>query len=323
MALSDTLPNVQLWYGPMLIGVFFNMILYGVLFAQMLTYARLYKTDAMWLRLLVLFLFCVETVNTALDMVMMYQPLVLEYGQTPVLFPTGMSPGRISCRDSGIHVQTKYSWRSHYAWCVPCMAASAQNKTSTQVLVSMPIEFYLAWRIYKLTEVPVDPPRHLSLSTGGLWTSLQIYLLKDISAKIFLHNSALLWLLAACVADVVITISLVLILTGKKTGFTRMDSILDKLIRTTIQTGMITNFVWDITLSKLYVNCLLSMLNERRALSLVSHAHSGPTGWGKEVVFLTGLAFESSPAAIDGITSELPRSRASQFPRRRSNSSIV
>ncbi|KAJ7041992.1 hypothetical protein C8F04DRAFT_113384 [Mycena alexandri] len=37
------LPNVQLLFGPMLIGVFFNMILFGVLVGQVLTYFQRYR----------------------------------------------------------------------------------------------------------------------------------------------------------------------------------------------------------------------------------------------------------------------------------------
>ncbi|KAJ7124632.1 hypothetical protein C8R43DRAFT_37352 [Mycena crocata] len=255
------LPNVQRSYGPMLIGVFFNLICYGILVGQTLTYQQTYKKDSLWLRLFVLFLFCVETANTAIDMALMYQPLILEYGQKPIFFPTVF-------------------------WTQPLSV----------VVISMPIQVFFAWRIYQL-RTTVWIPLIISVVAvasfaGGLWTSVRIYVLKHIANKILLHDSELLWLLAACVADVIITVSLVLTLRGRKTGFKATDPVVDRIIRTTIQTGMITalfsifdvvcfmafprdaiNFVWDIALSKLYANCLMSSLNARQALTFATHMH--------------------------------------------------
>ncbi|KAJ7153252.1 hypothetical protein C8R46DRAFT_1119854 [Mycena filopes] len=256
---APPLPNVQLSYGPMIIGVFFNMILYGVLVGQTLTYYQVYKKDATWMRLFVGFLFVVETANTALDMAMMYEPLILGYGQKPVFFPTVFMTEPL---------------------CV--------------VLVSMPIQIFFAWRIHQLTKslwVPaIISVFGVASFAGGLWTAIRVQMLREFVKKPLLHNSALLWFLASCVADILITISLVMTLTKKKTGFVATDSVLDKIIRMTIQTGMITaifsildvvcfmalphyavNFVWDLALSKLYSNCLLSTLNARHKLNTASH----------------------------------------------------
>ncbi|KAJ7078730.1 hypothetical protein B0H15DRAFT_1000913 [Mycena belliarum] len=230
------LPNVQLSYGPMLIGVFLNMILYGVLLSQVLTYFQVYKMDATWLR------------------------VFLRLGQKPLLFPTVFMTEPL---------------------CV--------------VLVSMPIQIFFAWRIHQLNKSPWIPLAITVLAlasfAGGIWTATMVQILRQFAKKPLLHNSALLWFLASCVADVLITVSLVLTLTRKKTGFAATDSVLDKIIRTTIQTGMITaifsildvacfmalphyavNFVWDLALSKLYSNCLMSTLNARQRLNNASHS---------------------------------------------------
>jgi len=256
---APALPNVQLSYGPMLIGVFFNMILYGVLVGQTVTYYQLYKKDPIWMRLLVSYLFFVETSNTALDMSMMYQPLILEYGQKLVFFPSVFMTEPL---------------------CV--------------VLVSMPIQIFFAWRIQQLTQslwVPaIISVLAVASFAGGIWTATMVQILREFAKKPLLHNPALLWFLASCVADILITVSLVMTLSKKKTGFAATDSVLDKIIRTTIQTGMITalfsildvvcfmilphyavNFVWDLSLSKLYSNCLMSTLNARQKLNSASH----------------------------------------------------
>lgn len=254
------LPNVQLLYGPMLVGVFFNMILYGVLVGQVLTYYASAKSDALWMRVFIACLFFIETANTALDMSMMYQPLILDYGQKPLFFPTVFMTEPL---------------------CV--------------VLVSMPIQLFFAWRIYQLTKSPWIPAViavfAVASFAGGLWTATMVQVLRLFAKKPMLHDPALLWFLAACVADVLITVSLVMTLSKKKTGFSATDSVVDKIIRMTIQTGMVTalfsildvvtfmalphiavNFVWDLALSKLYSNCLLSTLNARQTLNSASHA---------------------------------------------------
>ncbi|KAJ6567155.1 hypothetical protein B0H19DRAFT_720689 [Mycena capillaripes] len=256
---APALPNVELSYGPMIIGVFFNMIFYGVLVGQILGYYQVYKKDALWLRYFVAYLFFVETANTALDISMMYQLLILEYGQQPVFFPTVFMTQPL---------------------CV--------------VLISMPIQLFFAWRIYQLTKALWIPMVISLLSmgsfAGGIWTSALVLILEEFAKKPLTTKSALLWFLASCVADVLITISLVITLAKSKTGFVATDSVVDKIIRMTIQTGMITaffsildvicfmvlpqyavNLFWDLALSKLYSNCLISTLNARQNFRLASH----------------------------------------------------
>jgi len=256
--MADAAPvfHVGLIFGPMLIGVFFNMILYGVLLCQMYFYFQTYKSDMIWIRILVLYIFLVETANTAIDMAMMFQPLITGYGTAKAVanFPTLflMEPIII-------------------------------------VMISTPIQCFFAWRIYKITKAYWIPAIIVFLSlastTGGFITGIKIAILKLFSKKPELHWSALLWFLTSCVADLLITATLVRSLSKRKTGFSLTDSLVDKLIRTTVETGMITaicaigdvacfmalphtaiNFVWDLALTKLYANCLMSNLNARANL---------------------------------------------------------
>ncbi|KAJ7744758.1 hypothetical protein DFH07DRAFT_963603 [Mycena maculata] len=310
MAPLHPLPNVQLSYGPMLIDVFANMILYGVLVGQMLTYHEGCRKDPKWLRLFVLFLLVIETANTVLDMVMIYQPLILEYGQKPVFFPTVFMARKIILYDPDSSI-----------YLLPPEPLSV-------VLVSMPVQIFFGWRIYQLTACLWIPfvvfVFAMASFAGGLWTSIRICILKHIADKILLHNSKLLWLLSACGADIIITVSLVITLRGKKTGLPDADTIVDKVIRATIQTGMITyvsaflpptqrdaiNFTWDIALSKLYTNCLMSTLNARQAFHLPRHMLSfttvpipGPGMSGKRVMIVQS-AFECAPGPLESNTDE-------------------
>jgi hypothetical protein len=250
-------PNVKLSYGPMLIGVFINMILYGILIVQTYSYYQTYKKDAAWIKYLVLYLFIIESVNTGCDIAMMYQPLIAEFGQPDAtkFFPTMFAAEPIAI-----------------------------------VMVSTPIQLFFAWRIKLLTKNNYLPAiialfAIISLA-GGVWTTAMIVKLKLFSRKPELHEPALLWFLAACVSDILITVALVVTLSKRRTGFEATDDAISKIIRMTVQTGMLTalfavgdvvffmtlphtalNFLWDLALSKLYANCLLSTLNARAGLS--------------------------------------------------------
>ncbi|KAJ7084725.1 hypothetical protein C8R44DRAFT_753128 [Mycena epipterygia] len=114
----------------------------------------------------------------------------------------------------------------------------------------------------------------------------------------------------------------------KKTGFKATDTVVDKIIRTheqavTVQTGMLTalfsildvicflvlsfkhvddlpiqgatvNFIWNISLSKLYSNCLMSTLNARNSLREV-RGQTRSSGRAQQNITLSNSAY-----AVDG-----------------------
>jgi len=236
--------------------VFLNMILYGVLLSQTYSYYQTYKSDSRWIQVLVYYLFIIETANTAFDMFVMYEPLILRYNNplATQVFPTLFA-----------------------------------SEPLVIVAVSTPIQLFFAWRIKVLTKTNwvsmlICLFAIVSLA-GGIWTGIMVAVLKFFAKKPQLHNPALVWFLSSCVADVLITTSLVISLSKRKTGFSATDDAISKIIRMTVQTGMLTaffaigdvvffmtlphtalNFLWDIALSKLYTNCLMSTLNARKAL---------------------------------------------------------
>ncbi|KAG6863410.1 hypothetical protein C0991_006124, partial [Blastosporella zonata] len=79
-----------------------------------------------------------------------------------------------------------------------------------------------------------------------------VTIVKTFARKPELHNPALLWFLAACVSDILITASLVF----------------------SLHTAL--NFLWDLALSKLYSNCLLSTLNARASMREITSSSQGP-----------------------------------------------
>ncbi|KAJ7195341.1 hypothetical protein GGX14DRAFT_475122 [Mycena pura] len=258
--------DVRLSYGPLLIGIFFNMILYGVLIGQQLTYFKMTRRDPLWITALVWGVFVVETANTVFDMYMMYQPLILEYGAVPNLLPTLFVTQPL---------------------CV--------------LVVGFPIQLFFIWRIRTLTQKRLVPGIILVFACvavgGGIWTTVLIPIVATFQNIPRLYRSAQIWLITSGVTDLCIAASLASALRSKKTGFTVTDSVVDKIIRMTVQTGLVTalfsildvvcfltlrgktvNFVWNIPLSKLYSNCLLSTLNARENLKTNMSGSRGQHG---------------------------------------------
>ncbi|KAJ7255789.1 hypothetical protein B0H12DRAFT_1232957 [Mycena haematopus] len=254
-----TIIDVRLTYGPLLIGIFFNMILFGLLIGQQLTYYQNARNDHICIRLLVWGVFCVEVANTALDMTMIYQPLILEYGAIPNKLPWVFITQPL---------------------CV--------------ILVGFPIQLFFIWRIYSLTHHTLVTFVVLLFSLvsfgGGAWTTVMVPIVKTFSNIPMLYRSAELWLISAAATDLCIAVTLAIALRNKKTGFVVTDTVVDKIIRMTVQTGIAlfslldvicfvtlrgetVNFLWNIPLTKLYSNCLMSTLNSRQKLNRSMNPH--------------------------------------------------
>jgi len=92
-----------------------------------------------------------------------------------------------------------------------------------------------------------------------------------------------IWLSSLSIADVVITASLVVFLRNHKTGYAKTDNQIDRIMRLTVQTGLVTAvwalinlitflsrhrtdiyLIFGFALAQLYTNSLLSNLNARR-----------------------------------------------------------
>ncbi|CAK5270799.1 unnamed protein product [Mycena citricolor] len=151
----------------------------------------------------------------------------------------------------------------------------------------------MAWRIKLITKSKalgacVAFLAFLSL-TGGVASSIGVAQSPDFSD--FQHHQVplTLWLTSTAFADLFITTFLVNFLWKHQTGFhTRTDSVADKIISFTVQTGLLTSFaaiadvtlflivphttlmfIWDFSLSKMYSICLLAALNARHEWNIL------------------------------------------------------
>uniref|UniRef100_A0A0W0FXR4 DUF6534 domain-containing protein n=1 Tax=Moniliophthora roreri TaxID=221103 RepID=A0A0W0FXR4_MONRR len=259
-------PEARKLFGPLLIGAFLNAILYGVFLMQHGPLARhsriislaeviLSQQDA----LSVLFLLILETINTGLDFGIIWEPLIETFGDSRALQVQPIPSSQVLASD-------------------PIMTA----------IISTIVQVFFALRTYRMTKSKVLLSTICALafcslvgavtSTAFIATSLRwdhfpVY-----------RGPILTWLLASALCDIVISISLVGALYKGKGSFKSTNSLINKIILLTVQTGTITSvaaigdaltflfvlnshttiqFIWDFSLSKLYSNSLLSTLNAR------------------------------------------------------------
>ncbi|KAJ7588313.1 hypothetical protein C8J56DRAFT_941348 [Mycena floridula] len=278
-------------YGPMLVGVFFSAVLYGVEVLQMFTYhEKSSKRDSIWTWGLVLCLFLCITLKTAFDMVAVYQPLVQEFGDLHPRLPLYLRPG--SFISSGI--------------------------------ISTPVQLLMAWRIMVITQTRLWTYIIVAvalLSFGAsICITIEISFKSDVSQFAELHIASITWLVSSAIADLMITAVLIYSLHVRKSGYnTSLDAYVNRIIRLTAQTGALTtifaltdalvyvilkvfNFPFGLALSNLYISTILSSLNARDswtnggntllpASSNDSYSQSGLKFWGSMAL--------QNPAPID------------------------
>ncbi|PBK99237.1 hypothetical protein ARMGADRAFT_1074123 [Armillaria gallica] len=276
-------------HGPMLIGHFFNVLLMGVVIAQ--SYIYLVTRDKLWMKLFVVFLLLVNVINTAL-----------------VEFPIGLHlPTCFS--DFAYSNLPTYIPPSSYT--SVCDAAYLLNVTmlfavsaALTGIVSGAVQLFFAWRVKILTSniwmVGLVVATALAGTVGAIGSTAE-----SVKAGTFvkfqeIKSWVILWLVGACVADILITGILVWHLRRHKTGFQTSDELVDRIIRSTVQTGLITSIcaivdlmvylldptglhlLFNFPLSKLYTNTLMSSLNSRGGWAYDSsannHSHSHTTG---------------------------------------------
>jgi hypothetical protein len=249
---------LDLTLGCIYIGVILNVWLYGFTCVQVYIYFTRYKNDRAFMRHFVAFLFAADTINTGLDIVFLYKYLVTNYGNLSY-------------------------------------ATLANNEFATDPLcvsvIGFATQMFFAWRVWRLIPGRWNwlPPVVIFLLgllsfLGALGTTIGVVIVRKFAEFQKFESTVIIWLACTAAADVVVTISLITTLRRAKTGFTKTDDIITRLIRNTLQTGLLTSsfavidlilflaststlhLIFNLPLSKLYVNSLLSTLNARNEI---------------------------------------------------------
>ncbi|KAB5590473.1 hypothetical protein CTheo_6087 [Ceratobasidium theobromae] len=153
------------------------------------------------------------------------------------------------------------------------------------VMISSTTQGFFAWRVSKLTG-QAWAGWLIGISAfvqfvAGLVLSIGLFIVKDFARFQELKTPVTLWLVLSALTDVVITSVLSWYLHTHRTGFSQTDDIITRLVRLTVQTGLITtiwattdlilflslpnnmHLLFQLPLCKLYTNSLMSTLNSR------------------------------------------------------------
>ncbi|KAF9479886.1 hypothetical protein BDN70DRAFT_662139 [Pholiota conissans] len=205
--------ELSLQFGPILVGVLLSMIMHGVLLSQIYSYYLIYRsTDPKLNKYMVIYILIVESIHTAFSIYMIYEPLILRFGDLNALmqYPIALTP------------------------LVSLMAA-----------ISLPIQVFVAWRIIRLQNSfwvggLIIITGAISFA-GAVLSAVQIRQSANFSERRSLQMSAILWLVPGALADVAIAATLSWSLYRRKTGLPSTDAVISRIIRLTIQTGLMTS----------------------------------------------------------------------------------
>ncbi|KAI0926841.1 hypothetical protein AcW1_007756 [Taiwanofungus camphoratus] len=239
-------------YGPIFVGVVFNIVLYGIMITQTFLYFTVYKRDKLWMKLFVALLFLCDTLNCAFDIAFVYIPLVNGFGNVDGL-----------------------NYASWVFGTDPAMTS----------IIAMFVQMFFAWRVKVLTG---STPAVIFIMfcsfcqwCGGIGTSIAVGMIPMFTHFQRFEVIVIIWLAFSAVADSAITTALVWHLRSHKTGFSGTDDVVNRIIRLTVQTGLVTalcaiidlilflatpsglHLIFNLPLSKLYTNSLMSSLNSR------------------------------------------------------------
>ncbi|ETW75270.1 hypothetical protein HETIRDRAFT_442492 [Heterobasidion irregulare TC 32-1] len=239
-------------WGALAVGMMLNLILYGFMFMQCYIYLSTFKKDVFWIKIFVFYLFIADTVDTAFTAAILYDYLISHFGEL------------------------EYLGRATWVFCTdPAMTG----------IISCSVQLFFAYRVKRLTGhrwvAIVISFLACASCCGALGSAIAVNWWHEFVQFQKFQEVVIIWLVCAAVADVVITCTLVWYLRGKRTGFVATDDIIDRITRMTIQTGFLTavfavvdvilflasssdtHLLFNLPLSKLYTNSLMSNLNSR------------------------------------------------------------
>ncbi|KAB5591167.1 hypothetical protein CTheo_5376 [Ceratobasidium theobromae] len=250
-------------FGATYIGVVIATFLYGILTLQTYIYWMRYIHDSLFDRLFVVALWMVDTLQLVFICYMQYYYTITNYANPSAL---AFNDWSFNC-EVGLTAVITFMVQIFFArraWFFTRRVGSRFTATlKTQILGVIIAVITLA---------------QLSF---GLASFVMTFKLGQFARFIEYRWLVALWLGSASVCDVLIVYMLSTALVTQRTGFGKTDALIDKLLRYTINTGLLTSIFaivdlitfctmnnmihlgFNFVLGKLYTNTLLATLNAR------------------------------------------------------------
>lgn len=252
-------PDILVIVGPLLLGGLFSFCLYGISIVQLYIYYLSFPGDMLWIQITVYMLFVLDTFQSTVTCALTWSAMCSGWGRPEALE-------------------------------VPGWGFSAIPAVSG--IVSAWVQCFFAWRIYVLGKWRLIPVAIVMLAlaqaSGGLAAGIRFVPLKFVTELHVVYPMVCVWLGGSALVDVLVAVSMVYLLYAAKKnadGNNRTERMLTRLIRMTVETGVVTAAAASLDLGlflgfrnnnlhtllafmlcKLYTNSLMASLNSRSRL---------------------------------------------------------
>ncbi|KAK0439258.1 uncharacterized protein EV420DRAFT_1584566 [Desarmillaria tabescens] len=178
----------------------------------MYMYLNAYRKDRLWMKIFIVVLFIANVANTVFLCQFLYTSLILNFGNDAYL--------------------ARADW------------VFATDPALTGIIAGM-VQLFFAWRVKVLTNnlwlVTVVAACALAGTGAAIATSFEVGRTPEFVEFRNFKVVVIIWLAAECLSDILISGILVWQLKRRKTGFQSTDELVDRIIRLTVQTGLITS----------------------------------------------------------------------------------
>ncbi|KAH7886537.1 hypothetical protein F5I97DRAFT_1003507 [Phlebopus sp. FC_14] len=242
--------------GTLLVGIFFNTYLYGLVTYQFAAYYRTKFNDRLATKCMVLFLFILDTFHSVSAIYMAWTYTVTNY-DNPAALAVAEWPYTFTPIGTALAALVTQLFLGYRIWCL------SENKFLYAVVIVMAL-----------------PSFALGMACG-----IKAWIIKVLSELPSITPLVIAWLAMQVAVDTFITVTLTIILMRSKTGFRKTDTVVNRLIRGAIQTGLFagifslgdlitftalptTNLygMFAIPIGRIYTNTLLDTLLTRQEL---------------------------------------------------------
>ncbi|TFK36144.1 hypothetical protein BDQ12DRAFT_654966 [Crucibulum laeve] len=239
--------------GVLLIGIFFNTFLFGLVTYQFIVYANTKFKDPLWIRAIVWTLCITDTTHSTIAIYNAYDMCVTNYGNPESLL--------------------------FVSWTVPVLAfATAFAAFITQI--------FLGHRVLLITKnkyiTGVVGITSLAAFVTAIYVTYMAAVVHEIKDFGLLVPSVTAWLALQTTADFILTFILAYALAKSRTGFSKTDTVINRLIRGAVQTGVFASIfalgdmfcftllkgtyfyaMFAYPIGRIYTNTLMDTLNAR------------------------------------------------------------
>ncbi|KAF8838706.1 hypothetical protein BDN67DRAFT_64407 [Paxillus ammoniavirescens] len=254
MGVAGDVTTVATVYGATLLGTCFASSLTGIVFVQCVLYFKLYPGDFAWTKFLVFAVWALDMMHTTLIVVALWQSLIINFDKPQAMDDIPPALGL------SVAVTAVITFMVH------CFFANRIRKLTKKWYIAAPLVFLAFLRLVSTSEI-IRLKRYSSF-------------IKPYPSWVFTLGVTL-----SASVEFIITMTMIIFLRSRKTGFASMNHIINALVLYTMETGGITCLVtiaslicWLVmrhnliflgmhfAIAKLYANSLLATLNTRKRL---------------------------------------------------------